>query len=145
MRSLSSPMSSMARRTSSLRGSDCLSSFSCWHSAISCNMERGKLSKPQLTTSTRHGTLIDKAVLRPTAVDSLGLIQSLSKTALAISYGLIEHSCFLSSRGMWNDHNGVQQYVTKALDMITLRRERHSGGSELQNWEHAALEVKSKL
>lgn len=93
-------------------------------------MERGKLSKPQLTTSTWHGKHIDKAVLCPTAVDSLGLIQNLSKTALATSYGLL---------GYENDHNGVQQYVTEATEMSTLRQERFSGGSELYNWEYVVL------
>lgn len=45
VRSLSSPMSSMAKRTSSFRGSICLSSFNCWHSAINCNIKKRQAIK----------------------------------------------------------------------------------------------------
>lgn len=73
VRSLSSPMSSMARRTSSFRGSICLSSFSCWHSAINCNIKKGKLPNPSLTTSTWHIIYNEQAVPWPLAWDIFGL------------------------------------------------------------------------
>lgn len=62
VRSLSSPMSSMAKRTSSFRGSTCLSSFSCWHSAINCNTMKGQLSNLQLAMLRWHIIYTEQAV-----------------------------------------------------------------------------------
>lgn len=124
-----------------MRGSVSLSSFSCWHSAINCIRERCKLSSPQLTTSTWLEIHIDQAVLCPLLRILWVSYKNLSKTAMAISYELTRTSRFLSSWGMWNDHNWKQQYVTEAVEMSVLRQERHSSS---RNWGCTVSEVKSK-
>lgn len=75
VRSLSSPMSSMAKRTSSFKESVCLSSFSCWHSAISCNIKKkkkGKLSNPHSAILRRHITYVYHHISSYSLSPSLG-------------------------------------------------------------------------
>lgn len=82
VRSLSSPMSSMAKRTSSFRGSICLSSFSCWHSAINCDIKKRQAIKAPVIHAGMAGHLLGTSCSVPQAWDIFGLRQSLSKKVL---------------------------------------------------------------